>query len=129
MSATVAGEIDVNKGMFNNKDSEEERMYARLGLDPADEELIRRSSGSNSLSSQRAREQAWEKMQMKKAKATRAKRKGMLDPNKKYDSEEQRKKEEEEARLKAEAEAKLRDKLPEELKRGLQRQKLRHKWV
>eukprot|EP00944_MAST-04C_sp_MAST-4C-sp1_P012797 g12797.t1 len=107
MSATVAGEIDVNKGMFNNKDSEEERMYARLGLDPADEELIRRSSGSNSLSSQRAREQAWEKMQNeKKAKATRAKRKGMLDPNKKYDSEEQRKKEEEEARLKAEAEAK-----------------------
>ena len=82
-------------------------MYARLGLDPADEELIRRSSGSNSLSSQRAREQAWEKMQNeKKAKATRAKRKGMLDPNKKYDSEEQRKKEEEEARLKAEAEAK-----------------------
>ena len=60
MSATVAGEIDVNKGMFNNKDSEEERIRTAR-IDPADEELIRRSSGSNSLSSQRAREQAWEK--------------------------------------------------------------------
>ena len=112
MSATVAGEIDIDNGNNNNmlnnkKDSEEERMYARLGLDPADAELLRRSASTNNISNQRAREQAWEKMQNeKKAKADRAKRKGLLDPNIKFNSEEEKKKKEEEARLKAEAEAK-----------------------
>ena len=77
----------------NKKDSEEERMYARLGLDPADAELLRRSASTNNISNQRAREQAWEKMQNeKKAKADRAKRKGLLDPNIKFNSEEEKKK-------------------------------------
>ena len=101
MSATVAGEIDINsRNMLNSKtESEEERMYARLGLDPADAELIRRSASTNNVTNQKAREKAWEKMQNeKKAKAARALRKGMIDPNIKFNSEEEKKKKEEEAR-------------------------------
>ena len=45
MSATVAGEIDVNKGMPTTRIAKRSAVRTAR-IDPADEELIRRSSGS-----------------------------------------------------------------------------------
>jgi hypothetical protein len=100
-------------------DDEEERLYARLGLDPADEALIRRvQDKGNAVESQKKRALAWEKFQNeRKAQAKRASKKGQLDPGIKFDSVKAKEDAEAEARRIAEEEAKaerLRERREEE---------------
>ena len=114
LAATTDGiNVRVGEEGYRSGDDEEDRLYARLGLDPADEELIRRSKERNSRDDskpeeiKRQREIAWEKFQKERqAKAKAAALKGRLAADAKFDS----------IKAKEEAEAAARKAVEDELK-------------